>query len=335
MKTATNYFEAILNATTESIFLVDVQGFVLAVNDTAAQRLNQTRTEMIGKYAFDFFPPDAAVKRRQDFEEVVSTGLAKHTEDSRAGRFFSLNYYPGRGANGKVDAVAVEAADITARKQAEEALRNSELRYRPFAEELPVGILITQDGLIKYANPATFRMIGYPEDEFLGEPFIPFVFDADRSWLMDLHRRRMNGEEVASSFSVSMVRKDGEIRQWNIHTSTIEWDGKLSALASIIDVTENKQAEDELRIAATAFESQEGMFVTDADEVIRRVNHSFTNITGYSAEEAVGQTPDFLSSGRHDAAFFAARKESILRNDAWQGEIWNRRKSGEIYPEWL
>ena len=101
------------------------------------------------------------------------------------------------------------------------------------------------------------------------------------------------------------------------------------------DITERKQAEQAQRIAATAFESQQGMMITNAQNVIMRVNKAFTEITGYSVEEAVGQNPRLLNSGRHDAAFFTSMAESLRRKGVWQGEIWNRRKSGEVYPEWL
>ncbi len=101
------------------------------------------------------------------------------------------------------------------------------------------------------------------------------------------------------------------------------------------DITERKLAADDLRIAAIAFESQEGMFITDFNCVILRVNHAFNDITGYTAEEAIGQTPRLLSSGQHDAAFYAAMWESVNKTGKWGGEIWNRRKNGEIYPQHL
>jgi len=100
-------------------------------------------------------------------------------------------------------------------------------------------------------------------------------------------------------------------------------------------LTRLKQSEEGLRIAATAFESQDGVMITDANCVILRVNRAFTEITGYTAEEVVGQTPKLLKSGRHDAAFYALMWDSIKRTGAWNGEIWNRRKNGEIYPERL
>ncbi|WP_051603022.1 bifunctional diguanylate cyclase/phosphodiesterase [Simplicispira psychrophila] len=90
-----------------------------------------------------------------------------------------------------------------------------------------------------------------------------------------------------------------------------------------------------LRVAAIAFESQEGMCVTDPQGVILRVNQSFTRITGYSAEEAVGQTPALLKSGRHDAPFYDCMHSVLASTGVWQGEIWNRRKDGSVFPEWL
>ena len=112
-------------------------------------------------------------------------------------------------------------------------------------------------------------------------------------------------------------------------------DGSVLWHGFITDITKQKQDEVDLRIAATAFELQDAMLVTDADNVILKVNQAFTRITGYSANEVIGQNPNLLSSGQHDKAFYAGMWESINRTDAWQGEIWNRRKNGELFPEWL
>jgi len=101
------------------------------------------------------------------------------------------------------------------------------------------------------------------------------------------------------------------------------------------ELAKSKQAEQHLRIAATAFEAQEGITITGADGLILQVNKAFTTITGYSAEEVVGRSPRMLSSGRQDAAYYQAMWDSIERTGSWQGEIWNRRKNGEAYPAWL
>ena len=110
--------------------------------------------------------------------------------------------------------------------------------------------------------------------------------------------------------------------------------GRAMRLASAM-TKELRDNEAELRIAAVAFDSQEPMMITDADAKILRVNSAFTACTGYTPEEIVGQTPRVFQSGRHDEAFFRAMWEAIQCDGAWQGEVWDRRKNGEIYPKWL
>jgi diguanylate cyclase (GGDEF)-like protein/PAS domain S-box-containing protein len=101
------------------------------------------------------------------------------------------------------------------------------------------------------------------------------------------------------------------------------------------NVSLHKQMEEATRIAAIAFESHEGMVVTDADGVIIRVNSAFTKITGYTDRDAVGRTTSLLKSGHHDVDFYIAMWECISSTGSWQGEIWNRHKNGEIYPAWV
>ncbi len=101
------------------------------------------------------------------------------------------------------------------------------------------------------------------------------------------------------------------------------------------DVTEAKETEIKLRIAAATFEGQEGVFITDADERIVQVNQAFTAMTGYSAREAIGQRPSLLRSGRHGQEFYRRLHAGLERDGFWQGEIWNRRKNGEVFVEWV
>lgn len=96
-----------------------------------------------------------------------------------------------------------------------------------------------------------------------------------------------------------------------------------------------KAAEAELKLAATAFESQAGIMITDAKGTIVRVNTAFSNITGYSAEEIIGKNPRIFKSGKHEADFYQTMWETLLSSGAWDGEIWNKRKNGIIYPEHL
>lgn len=113
--------------------------------------------------------------------------------------------------------------------------------------------------------------------------------------------------------------------------------GELEFFSTIArDITDVKTAEKALMMFAKVFEStQEAILITNANNIVQRVNPAFTSITGYTEEEVLGKNPRFLQSGRHDAAFYQDLWLSIDTTGKWQGEIWNRRKNGEVYPEWL
>ena len=132
-------------------------------------------------------------------------------------------------------------------------------------------------------------------------------------------------------------RGDGQIRFLRNRAAFFDdgSDAPSRLIGTTEDVTERRIREADLRIAATAFEANESMFITDAHAVILRVNCAFTHLCGYEAAEAVGHTPRLLRSGRHDAAFYATLRADLKRDGAWQGEIWNRRKDGQVFPAWL
>lgn len=101
------------------------------------------------------------------------------------------------------------------------------------------------------------------------------------------------------------------------------------------DISERRLVEEELRVAATAFEAREGMMITDPQGVILRVNKAFSEITGYSTDEVVGENPRLFNSGHHEPEFYDLMWQTITTEGNWKGEIWNRRRNGEIYPQWL
>ena len=354
MRPDKDYFEAILNATAESIFLVDTRGFVLTVNDTAAQRLGRTREEMTGKYVFDFFPPDAAQVRQRNLQQVVLSGDSMQTHDTRGDRHFSLTYYPVKDEHGQVDAVAVYAADVSARKLAEQALVRSEELSRSVLTHAAYSIIATDAaGIITVFNPGAERLHGYRAAEVIGS-HTPTLFHLNSELVAQAERLSADlGVDIAPGFDVlvarsriagaadeseyTYVRKDGgQVSVLLSVTARTDANGlPLGYLGIAQDITERKRTESDLRVAAIAFESQEGMLVTDAQRRILRVNRAFSDITGYTPEEVIGKKPNLLKSGRHDAAFYQAMDDSLLSAGVWQGEIVNRRKAGDHYPEWL
>jgi diguanylate cyclase (GGDEF)-like protein/PAS domain S-box-containing protein len=112
-------------------------------------------------------------------------------------------------------------------------------------------------------------------------------------------------------------------------------DGSVVCYGAIFDITERKLSEEALRVAAVAFESTSAMMVSDAERRVLQVNRAFTSLTGYALEEAVGQPSELLRSGRHDDAFHQVVEDAIRNHGRWEGEIWNRKRSGEVYLDWL
>jgi diguanylate cyclase (GGDEF)-like protein/PAS domain S-box-containing protein len=112
-------------------------------------------------------------------------------------------------------------------------------------------------------------------------------------------------------------------------------DGSTLWHGFITDITERKQVEAELQVAAIAFESHEGMVITDTNNVIVKVNQAFMKLTGYSSEELINRKMKLLKSGQHDAEFYVAMWNSLIHTGTWQGEIWNRLKNGEVHPQFV
>ncbi|SFN19033.1 PAS domain S-box-containing protein/diguanylate cyclase (GGDEF) domain-containing protein [Formivibrio citricus] len=208
---------------------------------------------------------------------------------------------------------------------------------RGVIEQSLAGIYLIQDGRFAYANQGFADIFGYESaSAIVGKLSVgEFVVPEDRDKVAENIRRRMAGEVPEMRYSFTGLRKGGERIEVEVHGRRMEFNGKPAVIGVIIDITERKRAEQQLRIAAAAFEAQEGILVTDTDENILRINEACQQITGYAAAEMVGETPGMLKSGRHDAAFYRSMWESILATGSWRGEIWNKRKNGEIYPEWL
>jgi diguanylate cyclase (GGDEF)-like protein/PAS domain S-box-containing protein len=247
-----------------------------------------------------------------------------------------------KSPSGEVEVFSTTSRDITERKRAEDELRTSALKHQLLFESSHYAMMMLAPPSWKFtgANQATLQLFGASSvDEFtaLG------LWDISPERQPDGSLSSENAQEMieiamrdgSHFFEWEHQRLDGKPFTADVLMTRLEVGSELFLQATVLDITGRKQAEAELRIAATAFEAQEGMLVTDANNVILRVNHAFTEITGYTAEEAVGQTPSLLKSGRHDAVFYAAMWDILNNNSAWQGEIWNRRKNGEIYPEYL
>jgi len=252
-------------------------------------------------------------------------------------------------------------------RKAIKALARSEKRYHLIHDTVFDGIIIADRGnKIVQANPRAEYIFGYDKDGMIGmdvSDLMPEIYRERHNTGLQRFNEHVTSRLVGHNLELEGIRKDGTVFPIEIAVNLLKLDGDVFFSATIRDISQHKQVREDLRekirelkkselrfrqlaeksrqitadlkLAAAVFsESPLGIMITDKDAVILRVNQAFTGITGYSVEEVVGQNPRLLKSGRHDEAFYQNLWASLNETGQWEGEIWNRRKNGEVHPEW-
>ncbi|MGR9088695.1 MAG: EAL domain-containing protein, partial [Gammaproteobacteria bacterium] len=206
----------------------------------------------------------------------------------------------------------------------------------------------TQSAIVWRAEPQTMKflfvndeaesLLGYPvrewldDSEFCQKHIHRDDYEKTKAFCVEMNQSPVqDGNEI----EFRMIAADGRC-VWlrNFIDVSVENGELIEFFGFMIDITEQKQAEEQLRLAATTFESQQGIMITDKNAKILRVNKAFTEITGYSQEHIEGKNPRLLQSGQHDGEFFQHFWNQLESKGRYEGEIWNRRINGEIYPQW-
>jgi len=202
------------------------------------------------------------------------------------------------------------------------------------------GLYVTDDvGNITVVNDAAQRILGYQEVELMGRNAHDLFHNNQP---LEHEEYRICPLEKAAQANQSFIgeiqflKKDRTSIWVEVSSQPIHSDyDKHGAVTVFNDITEQKAKEDSLRISATAFETQDGIMITDPQGIILRVNRAFSRLTGYASDEVIGRTPKILNSGRQHPNFYEEMWSQLTANHFWQGEIWNRRKDNEIFLEWL
>ncbi|ARJ64277.1 response regulator [Magnetospirillum sp. ME-1] len=202
-------------------------------------------------------------------------------------------------------------------------------------EDSPIGVSISRkrDGVIVFANHTFCDLIGVPRAKVVGSKARDYyVDDQQRATVINYMKRHGSVDHAEVQFR----RSDGA-PFWTLLTIRESLFGTEPVnLAWVYDITERKTSEERLQLAAKVVETaNEGIMITGPDGTIEAVNTAFTRITGFSLDEAIGKKPNILKSGRHDNDFYRDMWRSILDSGQWQGEVWNRRRTGEVFIEWL
>lgn len=335
------HLQSILDNTTTVIYLKDLKGKYILVNKQWGRLFNVTAEWMVGKTDHDVFPAEIANAFQENDRRVITENNVLEIEefaphDDGMHTYISIKF-PLTDESGSVYGVGGISTDITERKLAEIEVRESRERFSGIVEMAADGIIsINEEQQITLFNRAAEQMFGIAADEIIGEhieKLIPVRFHASHRERVDgfnheneptlLHRRagmvgqRINGEEfpIETSISKQMI---GD---------------KTIMTVMIRDLADQLKAEAMQRKLLMAIgEAGEAIMITDCNAVIEYVNPAFTEITGYAAEEAIGNDPSMLKSDAQDPKYYLEMWNTISAGQVWHGTMIDRRKDGSFYP---
>jgi diguanylate cyclase (GGDEF)-like protein/PAS domain S-box-containing protein len=223
---------------------------------------------------------------------------------------------------------------IAEKTKIHDELIESETLFRSLSANLAAGIFVVSHGRIKFINPIIAKLSGYSEAELIGMKFLNLIHPEHQPMIVDYGARRAHGEAVPDPYECKFITRENQIRWLEVSVTQMELNGEISSIGTIFDITDRKQGEEKLELAAKVFtHAREGIMITDAFNRIIEVNDTFCKITGYSRAEIQGKNPRILSSGRQSPDFYRAMWHSLNTTGSWVGELWNRRKDGEFYAE--
>ena len=324
----------------DGLHILDSKGNLLQASDSFYRMLGYTEQEMRGMNVLDW---DVEMPADTDFEAIVGRlpagGQTLHTRQRRK---------DGSVISVEINAIAVTVygvrylyasmRDVTERLRTEQLLREREATLRAILDNMPhMAWLKDLQGRYLAVNEKLSRTAGFSSPAQMEGK-------TDREvWPQPLaDKYRADDIEVAESRRQKFMEEHGldQGRQYwseTFKTPIIDSSGNvLGTTGYALDITERKQAEESMRLSAAIYQhSTEAILVTDEDNHIIDVNPAFTEITGYTLDEVRLRDPRFLQSGRHDHAFYQEMWRQIVEQGHWQGEIWDRRKNGEVYPKWV
>jgi diguanylate cyclase (GGDEF)-like protein/PAS domain S-box-containing protein len=231
--------------------------------------------------------------------------------------------------------------DVTARKQAERELLHLHERFSLALKTVGLGIFdwdAKEDKLL--ADARVFEIFGVSPNGRNNRfnDWTDYLHPEDREQTLARIIAMLRAKEADFKLSYRIVRPDGEIRHLEVHNHIVrDASGRtLRLIGADFDVTERKRTEERLRLTEQVFDhSPVAIVITDSENRIISVNESFVRISGYGESEVLGRDPKFLASGLHNAEFFERMWQALQEGDFWEGEVWDRRKTGEIYPKWM
>ena len=259
----------LLDATQESLLLLDREGTILAVNQTAADRLEQELEDLVGTNRFDLLPEGVQKHRKEIFSAVLQTGTPADFEDMRDGILFRSRYYPVKDTADEIVGVAIFAQDITERKHAEQSVRASEERLKTILETTHEGFwLIDNETRTVDVNDSMCQLLGRKRDQIIGKKVAEFLDEENKAILSKQMQLREQGK--GSAYELAYLRPDGNRMPCILSATPMrDADGKkIGSFAMVTDITERKQAEEELQLNVADLERFSKMAIGREERMI-------------------------------------------------------------------
>ena len=243
---------ALLNATTDSAILIDTQGIILAINENAAKRLAQHHVNLVRKNLYDILPPVLAKQRKAKMDQVLDTGDPLQFKDDHEGTIFSNTLYPVFSRQGKILSLAFFSRDITVQRRVEQALRESELKFRSISASAQ-DAFIMMNGLnqISYWNPAAERVFGFSAGEAIGRD-LHQLLAPERYYEVfkknfETFKKTGTGGRIGQTSELVALRRDKTEFPIELSLSALKLQGEWHSFGIVRDISERKQAEENLR----------------------------------------------------------------------------------------
>ena len=312
-------------------------GHFLYVNKKWMETLGYKEDDIPNLGIFDIIHDESLAHCMDTFQRVISgenVGIIDAVFKTRDGkRIFVEGIANCQITDGKPQYTRGTFKDVTDRKMAENALRESEARYRVLVENVPDSILVHRDGIIKYISPGSAERLGYSHDEMLDQPFWHYISPEDQKTVADALKMRLAGKLI-EPYDIEILTQSGERRAVEIRASQIEYDGLPSVLVVLTDITERKKMESVIRESEERFRSlvettSDMVWEIDRDGRYTYVSPKIVDILGYEPQEVIGKTPfdlmppdESLKIGRMFEKFLDAKKPIVRLENI------NRRRDG-------
>lgn len=332
----------------DAVVTTDAQGRVTFMNRMAETLTGWDAAAAAGKPLADIYHI-INFKTRQVVDDPVKTVLARGgtvvqmandtTLIARHGHEYQIanSGAPIFGAAGAVCGVVLVFRDVSEEYALLASLADRERNLRAVTDAVQDAIVrVDQQGRVVFINRAAEKLFGTPAAQAVGrevhEWIAPRRFHDKARQGFAAYAAGGAGDVVGKTLELLARRADGGEFPIELTVSPLQTPQGWHAVGVVRDISERRRAEAEQRLAAQAFETTDAILITDRSGTILRTNRAFAAVTGYAAAEALGRNPRLLQSGRQGRAFYAELWADLLATGQWRGEVWNRRKNGEVFP---